>query len=380
MELKETIGRRIRAEREKRGFSQGKLAEALDWNNHQTVVSIESGQREVKAWELAKIAKFLGVNLVDLLEDHDTEKALPYVLWRDVPVEQEPEIKALFIRHCEDYHFLEQALGISDQGPKPLPVLPVNILEMGYEYAEEQASFIRHFFNLGRYPAVTLAKTLEDYFGVKFLQFDLGKDGSAASTKSEMGFCILVNSSQIPWRQNFSVAHELFHVLTWNETIFKQNEENKEFTDKNEKMANVFAAALLLPKAAIEEEMRKIVSRGEFQTSDLVAIARKFDVSVKALLYRLEELKFITAETRDNLWGDPEVQNLDMLSPHKIASSANRLGDRLWRLAYQAYNRDKISRARMAEILDVPLASLKRHLEEKGLPESANHAITLYHS
>ena len=380
MDLKEIIGKRIKAGREKRGFSQGKLAEALGWNNYQTVISIESGQREVKAWELAKIAKFLGVNLVDLLEETGSEKPLPYVLWREVPAEKKPEIKSQFLKHCEDYHFLEQTLGLSNQTSKSLPTLNGDILAMNFEDAEEQANFVRESFNLGHYPAVTLAKTLEDYYGVKFLQFDLGKGGSGASTKSDLGVCVLVNSSEIPWRQNFRVAHELFHILTWNESLFRQNDQDAGFKSQNEKLANAFAAGLLMPEEAIREEMRRMGPKGECQTSDLVAIARKFDVSTKALLYRLRNLKFITADTCERLQEDPDFQNLDRLSPQKNASAANRLGDRFLRLAYQAYNREKISRARTAEILGVPLASLKRHLEEKGLPESASHAITLCHS
>ena len=380
MENSEIIGKRIRAEREKRGLSQTKLAEAVGWNTHQIVLNVESGQREVKAWELAKIAKFLGVHLVDLLEETSTEKPMPYVLWREVPAEKEPEIRSQFLKHCEDYHFLEKALGLSNQSIKPLPMLDVNIIELKYEDAEEQANFIREAFNLGHYPAVTLAKTLEDYFGIKFLQFDLGNNGSAASTKSDLGVCVLVNSCEIPWRQNFSVAHELFHILTWNETLFKQREQDTEFKDKNEKLANAFAAGLLMPEEAMREEMRRVGGRGECQVSDLVAIARKFDVSTKALLYRLKNLGFITTETRDKLQDDPEFQNLDKLSNQKQACAANRLGERFIRLGYQAFNREIISRARLAEILDVPLASLKRHLEEKGLPESASNEITLCHS
>jgi Zn-dependent peptidase ImmA (M78 family) len=255
------------------------------------------------------------------------------------------------------------------------------LTETNVEDVEEQANYIRESFNLGHYPAVTLSKTLEDYYGVKFLQFDYGNNaGSAASTKSDFGVCILVNKSEIPWRQNFSVAHELFHLLTWDEKLFKTNEENEEFKQHNEDLANAFAAELLMPEESIAGEIRKIAPDGECQFTDLVIIARKFDVSTKALLTRLESLGFIKTETKEQLLKEPDFKDLDQKSKLKDYCAAKRLGERFIRMAYQAYARGKISRARLAEIMDVPLGSLKRHLEENGLPESASHEITLCHS
>jgi len=381
MDLKEIIGKRIKAEREKRGFSQGKLAEALGWNNHQTVVSVESGQREVKAWELAKIAKFLGVNLMDLLEESAGSQNLPFVLWRVEPKENKPEARAKFLKHCEDYYFLEKTLGFPNRISRQLPLLNVNLEEANIEDVEEQANYIRESFNLGHYPAVTLSKTLEDYYGIKFLQFDFGSNaGSAASTKSDFGVCILVNKSEIPWRQNFSVAHELFHLLTWDEKLFKNNEGNAEFNKHNETLANAFAAELLMPEESILSEIRKIAPKKDCQFTDLVIIARKFDVSIKALLTRLESLKLIKTETKEQLLKEPDFKDLDQKSKLKDYCAAKRLGERFIRMAYQAYAREKISRSRLAEMMDVPLGSLKRILEENGLPESANREITLCHS
>lgn len=380
MDFKETIGKHIRAEREKRGISQQKLADAVGWNTHQIVLNVESGQREVKAWELAKIAKFLGLDMVDLLEASSNSKSMPFVLWREEPGEKKPEARAMFLKRCEDYYFLEQILGIFNKDFRPLPLLNIDLNEIGVEDIEEQAKFVRESIDLGHYPAVTLSKTLEDYYGFKFLKFDFGNNGSAASSKSSFGICIWVNQSEISWRQNFSVAHELFHILTWNEQLFKQKEEDLEFKKKNEILANSFAASLLMPEESIREEIRRVIKGEECQYADLIAIARKFDVSTKALLNRLGNLKIIKLETKEELQNDPELKDLDMRSNQRYFSAANRLGERFLRMAYQAYAREKISRSRLAEIIDVPLASLRRHLEENGLPERAYREITLCYS
>ena len=69
--------------------------------------------------------------------------------------------------------------------------------------------------NLGSRPALSLQKVMEQILQIKILFTQLSEFGSAASTvHPEFGAAIVVNSEEAPWRINFTLAHELFHIIT----------------------------------------------------------------------------------------------------------------------------------------------------------------------
>lgn len=65
-DLQKTVGRRIRAHREKLGISQEKLAEQLGY--HRTYLgSVERGERNLTLGSLEALAERLGVEPLELL-------------------------------------------------------------------------------------------------------------------------------------------------------------------------------------------------------------------------------------------------------------------------------------------------------------------------
>src|SRR5262245_5166373 len=118
--MKAEIGQRIRAERERKRISQEKLAKALGWNHHQIVSDVEQGKREVKAWELYEIAKFLHVDM-DILVGSKESQQQPYILWRQKPTQKEKILEARFINECENYLWIEEV--ISSARPPSAAVL-----------------------------------------------------------------------------------------------------------------------------------------------------------------------------------------------------------------------------------------------------------------
>ena len=57
--MQEIIAYSVRDRRKALGMSQRELAEAVGFGSHQIVSELERGQRDVKAWELARIADAL---------------------------------------------------------------------------------------------------------------------------------------------------------------------------------------------------------------------------------------------------------------------------------------------------------------------------------
>jgi transcriptional regulator with XRE-family HTH domain len=116
-----TLGLCIREARNDLGWSQTNLAEAVGFASAQIVSSIETGQREVKAWELLAIAKALHVPVGNLLGTERPPTA--EVQWRERPEAPNREIEARFIERCRRFALLEEWCGSRE--PKRLD--PLNL-------------------------------------------------------------------------------------------------------------------------------------------------------------------------------------------------------------------------------------------------------------
>jgi Zn-dependent peptidase ImmA (M78 family) len=111
-----------------------------------------------------------------------------------------------------------------------------------------------------------------------------------------------VNSLHHPNRQRFTIAHELGHLVLHRDLITSEVHVDKKFpvlmrdsvsatgTDLIEIEANNFAAALLMPKALLDEALAKI----EFDIEDaspLEDLAKRFRVSRQTLEYRISNMR-----------------------------------------------------------------------------------------
>lgn len=100
------------------------------------------------------------------------------------------------------------------------------------------------------------------------------------------GFRVVVNVSDPPRRQRFTLAHELAHYLLHRDLIREGVVDDALYRsnlgDDMERQADRFAAQLLLPA----EEVRRAFSRDKA----LARLAQTFDVSDAALRIRLKEL------------------------------------------------------------------------------------------
>lgn len=107
---------------------------------------------------------------------------------------------------------------------------------------------------------------------------------------------ILINSNNPKGRQHFSIAHELYHLFLDDDPcphVCKQNENEKNVQEKN---ADLFAAALLMP----EDGLREFVSTQEIKEkhlrlSTVIKMEQYFSVSRAAILFRLQNSNIISA-------------------------------------------------------------------------------------
>ena len=94
------LGQRISEHRQALGLTQKELAAQMGFSSSEIISQIELGKREVKAWELAKLAQKLYVNISNLL-GADEPYSRPSILWRVLPSDQREVKEAKFLKYCE---------------------------------------------------------------------------------------------------------------------------------------------------------------------------------------------------------------------------------------------------------------------------------------
>lgn len=146
-------------------------------------------------------------------------------------------------------------------------------------------------------PVEKLAKALE--VRVEYNPFDDELSGMAFLRDGKP--VIGINANHHPNRQQFTIAHELGHVLLHrsrldaavlvdkSKNFIPRDSISSEGTDPIEVQANAFASELLMPAKLV----RQVLSESTRDLHDdeyLIALAKRFRVSLAALQFRLEKI------------------------------------------------------------------------------------------
>lgn len=142
--------------------------------------------------------------------------------------------------------------------------------------------------------------------GVSLIALDLGEDVSGVLHMKTDTANIGYNPNESKLRQRFTIAHELGHYFLHREDdkIYVDNENyyqtimfrtTKQLNLSNadyqrEKDANSFAAALLMPQTLLLKELKKYNGFDLSDNSMINELAKKFDVSIQAMSYRIINL------------------------------------------------------------------------------------------
>ena len=365
MKTKRGLGKKIRRYRERLKLTQADLAAKMGFNSSEIVSQIERGGREIKVWELVELTRHLQISISDLIEGRKPEMDA-VVLWRKSP-EMEKELKeAEFLKRYRQYALLEEMSGM--RPGRSLPQKAVDSGTLDFQTADRIALEIRREFNLGDRPAGDLERVLQNDFGVKIWYMEMS-EGSAASIYGPEGPAILMNSKEAPWRRNYNFGHELFHLITWKSINPQIITNTHGLWDRLEKIANAFASALLLPAEPVTIEFERYLESGKISYPDLIGIARDFGVSTEALLYRLLNLKRVTKASVEKVFKDPIFRDIDRSTMAACWWQPPAIPERFVRLAFIAYQKGRLSRAKFSEMLDTSLIDLPETLQEYGLTD-----------
>jgi Zn-dependent peptidase ImmA (M78 family) len=138
--------------------------------------------------------------------------------------------------------------------------------------------------------------------GARVFHQSLEDDVSGFLYRDKEQTVIGVNTHHAPVRQNFTTAHELGHLLLHDQEqlhvdhdfrVRLRDDVSSQGTDDAEREANFFAASLLMPRGFLEEDLENVEYVNLLDDDFLYDLARKYGVSVQALVNRLKNLSYI---------------------------------------------------------------------------------------
>lgn len=364
------LANRLKRAREAVGLTLGDAASKVGFGNYQTLSNIEKGEREVKASELVALAKIYFCDLNRLLIGEPAEEPEVHFLWRMAPAaEKKAEVEANIKRRFKQYHLIEQLLGIVQEGnPRLIAVAPADI--RANNQVDNLAVRVGKMLDLGSRPALALQKVMEQTLRTKILYVQLSDFGSAASTvHPAFGAAVVVNSEEAPWRINFTLAHELFHILTWDTFSANEIEQNNALFKDLEKKAERFSSTLLLPEHEVRQELNNRIADQKLSFSDIVDVAREFGVSTQAMLYRMVNMRLIPWEVADEAKNNEDLIMLDRRIRRDAGYEAPE-SERFILLAAKCLRKGLLSRGKFAELLEIDRSDIDEYLEYRGLTES----------
>ena len=370
-ERKETIpGKRIIAARMAAGFSITQAAQKIGFKNYQTLSAIEKGTRKINAHELVMMARLYGRSLDYFLETDVSSDPVP--LWRRKTEADIKRVQRQFLCFLENYSRLERLLDLKRRWKDIQKNYDRNdFTSNGFERAGRLGTEIHHFLDLGSRPSSNLLNVLENRLRFKILHMPLQDGVSGASiVDNSLGAGILINADDAPWRRNFDLAHELFHVITWN--VFSA-EEIGSGTKKTrpETYADIFASSLLLPEVHVRDLLNETITNSNVKSIDIIELAKEFGVSTSAILWRLVNLEIIKKSQAQKVLDNQEFRNLDRTRRRRLYDSdkPSKFPSRFISLACRCLMEGKITRGTFSEYLEIDRVGIDSYLEDFGFAE-----------
>ncbi|MHC1727419.1 MAG: helix-turn-helix domain-containing protein [Syntrophobacteraceae bacterium] len=371
------LAQRLKRAREAVGLTLVDAAAKLGFPSYQTLSNIEKGEREVKAIELAAFAKAYFCDLSSLLMGDSSPELEVHFLWRKAPAVENKALIEADIRHrLENYHLLEQLLGI-EQSRSPLLIKAAPSDVRSNAQVDNLATKVGNLLDLGSRPALTLQKVMEQVLRTKILFVQLSDFGSAASTvHPTFNAAIVVNNEEAPWRINFTLAHELFHILTWDAFPASDMQLNAAHFKDIERKADRFASTLLLPETDVRQELSDRMADRRLSFSDVIDVAHEFGVSMQALLYRMANMHLIPWERADAAAHNDELVMLDRRIRRDAGYDAPE-SQRYILFAAKCLRKGLISRGKFADLLEIDRCDIDDYLEYRGFTEAEDTSFEI---
>jgi Zn-dependent peptidase ImmA (M78 family)/DNA-binding XRE family transcriptional regulator len=363
--LNELIGRRLKYAREKLGLTQAQLSERLGFKDRQTLAAIEAGQRKVTAEELVNAIQILKVDLEYFTDPLRLvgEGSFNWRAHRDADLGLLSEFEDKAGRWIAAYRLLSKREPKVDSALKQrLPLTE----RSAYEEARAAAEALSREWNLGEIPALNLETRLRERIGALVIYVDAPQAISGAACLLPNLSTILINRREPEGRRHYDLAHESFHLLTWEQMPPAHAETDIPRGGKGrrlEQLADNFASALLMPERTLAPKWQ---ARGDCEIHAwLNETASELLVTAVALKWRLVQLGWL---------GRAELLDIDDRRlvangrPKKDQILPKRFSTDFVRCLHDSVLRGEISVRRTASLLEMTLHDLSDLFREHDLP------------
>ena len=372
------LGERLRKARRSTGLSQASVAAALSVSRP-TLVAIESGKRRVRFDEIEAFAKCYATSVNHLLADDAVHIDLcPRLRSGTHKPEAASQAVALLNKLASSTLEIERLLGIHRE-----PVIPPEQrIARGLidHQAEEAALTFRHWLGVGLTPIMDIVSLLQDELGASIFIRNIHSSISGVfGYDPAVGACILLNANHSRERQAMTAAHEIGHFVS-NRSFGDIVVGSEDIATDEERFANVFAYAFLMPAPAVRRQFQELVEvNRKFTPRHLGFMAAIFYVSIEAICRRLESLKLLPRGTfeslRDRGFTARAAQSVH--EPGTEEPAVRPFRSRMMHLAASALFRGLLSEGQLSRMLDLDRVDVRRVLEEIAGCEEDEIAIPL---
>jgi Zn-dependent peptidase ImmA (M78 family) len=354
------IADRIKLARRKAGFSLRDLSDAMKGRvTAQAIGKYERAEDTPSSGVLMVLAEALGVSLNYLLDTQGIElTGVEFRTKSTTTGRDRAHVETEVLEWIERYLQIELILELdSATWQSPFPHLR-RLHEIAD--AEKLAREVRDAWKLGLDPILNMTELLEEK-GLKVLTVSLPDRISGFTCMVGRGegredLPVIVVNNRFPLeRRRLTLAHELFHRLIDADCLDDHEEE---------KAANLFAGAFLVPREHLLNEVGK--HRSALGYNEIIALKRLYRVSGAALLMRLRQLEIISQATLiyafQTIARGWRTQEPEELEEPKIRGERER-ARRFERLCYRALAEGLISITKAAELLRLPTSDVEAGLK-----------------
>lgn len=365
------LGGRLQEARKAAGLTQQVVAERLGMART-TVVAIEKGERRVSAAELLSFAKLYGRAVSEFVSRRVvTESFVPQFRATEREILEEHadfEQSAVELqRFAEDYAELERLTGVSSQRsyPPPYDVSGASIEQVAFYVASAE----RNRLGVGDGPIGSLRERLETDLGLRIFYYPMpSRIAGVFAYNDPLGACIGINVSHPRDRRQWSLAHEFGHFLMHRFRAEITVLEVRRRGAPTERLADTFAEHFLMPASGLERRFTELLMTNPsgVTLADIVSLADLYQVSVQALILRLEGLRRLQAGTWDRLKAEgfkpQHAQRL--LGIDANPSLQDKLPRRYVGLAVEAFRRGELSEGQLARFLRTDRVAARSQVAE----------------
>ena len=351
------IGVRIRARRKELGLSQVDLAGVFGFQDRQTISAIETGTRRVTADELVLAVEKLG-EPIDYFTDPFRLVGEGSFSWRQSGVGAE----RLQQQEHQAGRWIAAFRALSPRVGREIPLMRRALggltRRSSFEDAIEAGERFAAYFGLDEAPATRLPGIMERELGILVLMVDTNDGISGAACRLPELDTVLVARHEVAGRRHFGLAHELFHILTWDAMPPEHVREARETGgNRVEQLANNFAAAVLMPTTTLE----RFADWDSLDQEELIArlnrVADELHVTATALKWRLVTLGVLKRATARSL-PDAALRNNGHGAPRTNVRPPTPFSKPFAEVMSLAIDRGYVSTRRMAGLLGLTVDDL----------------------